>query len=249
MWGLVVDPGVDDAVAMAVLAGLGAVPDLVIAVPGNVGLEHTARNAAGLAALLGWDVPVRTFAADVRRRKGSVHGEDGLGGQGDRLPVVQPPPPVEGLPAELLVTGPLSAVAVADVDVERLVWMGGAVDRTEFNAWCDPAAADRVLRDHAPVTSIVPLDVTTQVPMTADEVPHPLLADAMRALGRTFVHDAVAAVAWVRPELFDWDERSLRCDGEGALVSAEGRPPVRIALGVDVDAVRSAIRDAVAACA
>ena len=33
LWALVADPGIDAAVAMAVLAGMGAAPDLVVAVP------------------------------------------------------------------------------------------------------------------------------------------------------------------------------------------------------------------------
>ena len=240
---------------MAVLAGLGAVPDLVVAVPGNIGLEHTGRNAAGLAAWLGWEVPVRTFAAAVRQRGASGHGDDGLGEQAHRLPAADPDGAVDRLPSQLLVTGPLSAlIGVSDID--RLVWMGGAVDRpgnvegiAEFNAWCDPKAVDLVLDRHAERTWIVPLDVTTQVPMTADDLPHPLLADAMRAGERQYVHDAVAAVAWLRPELFDWASRPLRADDEGALVPAPGRHPVGVALGVDVDGVRSTIRDAVAAVA
>jgi inosine-uridine nucleoside N-ribohydrolase len=251
-WTLVADPGVDDAVAMAVLTGLGAVPDLVVAVPGNVDLGHAARNAAGLAALLGWTVPVQTFRAAVRQRGPSGHGTDGLGGQAHRLPRAEPDGPVDVLTRQLLVTGPLSAVGD---DVDRLVWMGGAVDRpgnvdgiAEFNAWCDPAAVDRVLRRHAERTAIVPLDVTTQVPMPADELRHPLLADAMRAGERQFVHDAVAAVAWLRPELFDWAARSLRCDDRGALVAVDDRPAAQVALGVDVEAVRETIRAAVAAC-
>jgi inosine-uridine nucleoside N-ribohydrolase len=255
-WALVADPGVDDAVAMAVLAGLGAVPDLVVAVPGNVGVDFTGRNAAGLAALLGWEIPVRAWDGPVRRREGSTHGDDGFGGLADHLPATDVPPPLDCLPADLLVTGPLSVVTGP---VDRLVWMGGAVDRAgnvdgvaEFNAWCDPEAVERVLAEHAEVTRIVPLDVTTRVPLSADELDGPggtaaLLADAQRTADRRLVHDAVAAVAWVRPELFDWQPRSLRCAPTGALVVGR-RPPTLVALDLDVEAVRATIRSAVAAC-
>ena len=39
----------------------------------------------------------------------------------------------------------------------------------------------------------------------------------MAATGRELAHDAVAAVAWLRPELFDWEERRLRCEPTGQL--------------------------------
>jgi inosine-uridine nucleoside N-ribohydrolase len=55
------------------------------------------------------------------------------------------------------------------------------------------------------------------------------------------VHDAVAAVAWIHPELFTWEPMALRCEPSGALVPAEDRPPVEVAVEVDVDAVRALI--------
>lgn len=246
MWALVADPGVDDAVALAVLAGSGAVPDLVVSEPGNVSGAEAARNAAGLVALFG--LTSRVVAHDVdgpAGRREPRHGDDGLGGLADRLPPAPTPErfdPAE-LPADMLVTGSLSAVAGAAVD--RVVWMGGAIDGdAEFNARCAPAAADEVLR-RAGSFHMVPLDLTSRIPV---EVPHPLLADAMRATGRTLVHDAVAAVAWLRPELFDWQPRSLRCRPDGVLVAAD-RPPVEVAVDADVPAVRSTIREAVACVA
>jgi pyrimidine-specific ribonucleoside hydrolase len=258
-WALVCDPGIDDAVALAVLVGLGAPPDLVVAVPGNVGLEATTRNAVGLAGLLGLDVPVRTFADAPSRAlpegKRATHGEDGLGGVAGRLPAGPPPSPLDlhELPHELLVTGPLSCAAAAP-SVERLVWMGGGLTGgnvtpiAEFNAWCDPEATDRVLAAGVP-TQVVPLEITRQVPLTDDHVDElargsdvaRLVADALRARDWPAVHDAVAAVAWIHPELFTWEPMALRCEPSGALVPADGRPPVEVAVEVDVDAVRALI--------
>ena len=264
-WALVCDPGIDDAVALAVLVGLGVPPDLVVAVPGNAGLEATARNAAGLVCLLGLDVPVRSFAAAQRPvpegTRGSAHGDDGIGGMADHLPTGAEVRPlaVDELPAELLVTGALTCAAAAS-SIERLVWMGGAIEGgnvtpiAEFNAWSDPDAADRVLAT-VPGAQLVPLDVTRQVPLGPDDlsaldrggVTAQLLARALRARPKLFVHDAVSAVAWVRPDLFDWRPMGLRCEQSGALVPDAARAPVEVAVGLDVEAVRRFVLDGVLA--
>ncbi len=178
-WALVADPGIDDAVALAVLAGSGEVPDLVVSEPGNVSGAVAARNAAGLVVLLGLTCPVAAHEIDappaVRPGRSSRHGDDGLGGVADRLPPAPAPGPVAGLPLSFLVTGPLAAVEGVE-EVERLVWMGGALGSgnitaaAEFNAWCAPAAADDVFQRHGAATSVVPLDVTTQVPLGEQEL-------------------------------------------------------------------------------
>ncbi|MDA8296568.1 MAG: hypothetical protein M0004_08300 [Actinomycetota bacterium] len=60
---VVVDGGIDDAVALAVLRGAGAVLGQVIATEGSVGLEITARTTARFLASIGaGDVPVRLGA-------------------------------------------------------------------------------------------------------------------------------------------------------------------------------------------
>ncbi|HYF47073.1 MAG TPA: nucleoside hydrolase [Acidimicrobiales bacterium] len=256
-WALVCDPGIDDAVALAVLAGLGAVPDLVVAVPGNVTPAVAARNAGGLVALLGLDVTVRAYAEpELPARDGASHGEDGLGGVAGRLPPTDEPDRLElhELPRSLLVTGPLTCAAAGPAP-ERLLWMGGAVAEpgnvdgvAEFNAWCDPAAVDEVLAA-VPVAQLVPLDVTRRVRLREQDLAAleaggevaRLLAQALRARPKLMVHDAVAAVAWLRPELFAWEAMGLRCDRTGALVPGPERVPVEVALRVDVDAVRGAI--------
>jgi pyrimidine-specific ribonucleoside hydrolase len=270
-WALVADPGIDDAVALAVLAGSGEVPDLVVSEAGNVSGAVAARNAAGLVVLLGLTCPVVAHEVDappaVRPGRGSRHGDDGLGGVADRLPAAPEPGPVAGLPLSFLVTGPLAAVEAVEA-VERLVWMGGALGSgnitatAEFNAWCAPAAADDVFQRHGAVTSVVPLDVTTQVPLGEEEleawsgggVTARLLADAVRMRldrGRAVVHDAVAAVAWLRPGLFGWDRYALRCltdgDDRGRVVAEPGGPTA-VAVDVDADAVRGLVKEAVLAC-
>ncbi|MBI3761755.1 MAG: nucleoside hydrolase [Chloroflexi bacterium] len=94
-------------------------------------------------------------------------------------------------PATLLVTGPLTTVAVAlDIDpkieskIKEIVWMGGALNvpgnidpiieggqdvSAEWNVYWDPIAADRVWRTSIPIL-ICPLDLTNNVPVTSDFV-------------------------------------------------------------------------------
>ncbi len=266
-WAVVCDPGIDDAVALAVLVGLGAVPDLVVSEPGNVSGATAARHAAGLVALLGVDVPVRAFRgthpAAVRPGRGSRHGDDGLGGMAHRLPEAPVPGRLESgeLPGSVLVTGSLACVTASDRAYERLVWMGGSLGGgnitpdAEFNAWCAPDAADEVLRASGPGTRVVPLDVTCRVVVDPEHLAGgasaSLLADALRVRAAAPVHDAVAAVAWLRPDLFEWKDLALRCevtdDRRGAIVM-EGPGPTRVAVGLDAVAVRRLVVDAVNAC-
>lgn len=278
------DPGVDDAVALGVLACHGVDLELVVATAGNVDVEPAATVAARLVAALALTGPVQAArqSALVRRpeREGrdlTVHGSDGLGGQVDRLPAA----PVAGdlqpallHHADVFACGPLTAVAEAmDAGAmpTRVTWMGGGLQRgnttahAEFNAWCDPAAVDRVLCSGVPV-DVVPLDVTTQVHLGSNDLARwrgtslvgTVLADAYDAMigrGDPVPHDAVAAVAWLQPELFDWSAQPLRCDTSstptrGALVTGEAGSSdevVRAATGVDASAVRDVIVRAIAA--
>jgi pyrimidine-specific ribonucleoside hydrolase len=270
---LVADPGIDDAVALAVLAGLGVPPALVVAVAGNSAGVTAARNAAGLVTLLGLDAAVRTWNADApaftKPGRRAAHGDDGLGGQQHRLPEVEWPAPLHpGLPvgAGVLATGPLGAVAalVAGRDrPTRVLWMGGALGAgnitpdAEFNAWCAPRAVNAVVRA-CPGVEIVPLDVTAQIVLTDDDLRTidrgavgSLLADALRSRAVAVVHDAVAAVAWVRPDLFHWEHLAVRCDdsdaGRGRMV-VDGPGPTPVATDVHADAVRSLVVGGVVAC-
>ena len=79
------DPGVDDAMAMALLFAIEAYDVKGIsAVAGNVEIEKTFQNARDLAAFFGHkDVPVYKGAARplfrTPRTATFVHGENGLG--------------------------------------------------------------------------------------------------------------------------------------------------------------------------
>jgi len=169
------DPGVDDALAllMALADPRHEVVGLTIAA-GNVGLEHTVRNALKLCEVAGReDIPVYPgCAAPLLHRAADaafVHGRDGFGDAGH-------PPAARPADAEhaalailrwshvhagrllLVALGPLTNLALAlKLDpslpgrVARLVVMGGAVTghgnmtpAAEFNIGFDPEAAHLV---------------------------------------------------------------------------------------------------------
>ena len=195
------DPGLDDAVAILVAAHYG---DLVgiTTVSGNVGLDHTTRNALTVAELARLDVPVRRGAARPLvaqpRDAARVHGPTGLGDV--RLPEpARPATPgavefisetaraTDGL--HLVAVGPLTNVALAlrnDPDLvghlAGITVMGGSAGggnvtaAAEFNIWADPEAAAVVFAEAAPIT-MVGLNATNQVLFGPPE------ADRMRASG------------------------------------------------------------------
>jgi inosine-uridine nucleoside N-ribohydrolase len=134
---LTCDPGLDDAVALAVAAGR---PDArlaaVVAGAGNVDALTAWRNAAGTAVLVGLDVPVGlgspvAFDGSAIHREGSVHGPDGLVGLGRRLPPADARTREPGRPlvrGDVVATGPLTDVAIAlrsGRPVASVVWLGG----------------------------------------------------------------------------------------------------------------------------
>jgi purine nucleosidase len=192
------DPGVDDALAL--MLALNS-PELdvqaVTVVGGNVGLERCVRNAAGVVAMMGRDVPVAAGCARplVREpvRAEHVHGEDGVGGAAAFLPLAgasTSTPAAELIlevaersPGEvtLITLGPLTNAATAlraDRELFRvlrdIVILGGAffvpgnvTASAEFNIHADPHAAREVLASGVPVR-MIGLDVTHQVVLTRE---------------------------------------------------------------------------------
>lgn len=284
-WVLTCDPGVDDAIALAVLAGR---PDCrvraVVAGAGNVPAELAWRNAAGMTARLGLDAAVglgggRASDGSPIRREGGRHGDDGLAGLADRLPNV-PAPADDGVPMirdDVLATGPLTDVAralSAGQPVTRVVWMGGSSGEgapdepeeiAEFNAAADPDAVEAVL--DAPLeVRVVPIEITRQVTLRAIDLarwlrgtPASRLCAALAARragpdGGVVLHDAVAAVAALDPDLVEWSPRHLSAAGPqaggrraGRLSSTEGPPNAELAVAADVPALRERLVAAVAA--
>jgi purine nucleosidase len=193
-----VDPGNDDAVLIALAAATERLDiEAVTTVAGNVGLEHTTRNARAILEWLGeTDVPVAPGADAPLVREletaSHVHGPRGLH--------TQPPEPTadpvataganviveraRANPGELtlLAVGPLTNVALAlalEPELPELLddlqVMGGAAFVTgnasptaEYNFYADPEAARRVVRQAGP--KLVGLDVTNHTTVPSDTI-------------------------------------------------------------------------------
>lgn len=193
------DPGVDDAMAMALLFAIDEYDVKGIsAVAGNVELEKTFENARNLTAFFGRkDVPVYPGAEKPLFRTPRtcyfIHGENGLGD------VALPPSdaPVETIPAwdalyeaakaakgelVLVAIGPLTNIALALSKhgslpklLKRIVIMGGsakygnATPAAEANIFCDPEAASTVFQCGVPIV-MCGLDMTLQTVMSPEKL-------------------------------------------------------------------------------
>ncbi|MFN2397893.1 MAG: nucleoside hydrolase [Gemmatimonadaceae bacterium] len=184
------DPGIDDAVAIALVAGLSGLEVVAITtVHGNTDTPRATRNAREIVKRVGLTVPVIAGAVTPLARSArparETHGPEGLG-------FVEPstqarPEPDRG--AQTMITaamnherlalcclGPLTNLARAVESEPTLAQrlgpvfiMGGTIDVpgtmtrwSEFNWWSDPEAADKVLRAGLDVR-LVPLDVTRRI--------------------------------------------------------------------------------------
>ena len=184
----------------------------------------------------------------------------------------------------LLAVGPLTNVASAVIreprfatSLKRLVVMGGRIDFSdttsgpaEHNIRCDPEAAHVVLASGAPI-ELVPLDVTLRAHIRQRGVDalrkrgtpyHDALAEQVARYpgfvsrgGSTFLHDPLAAMAIVRPELLGWTPYHLGVELTGTLTRAmtvarlpDDRHPTtaRVAMELDVAACEALIAERVA---
>lgn len=204
------DPGLDDAVAL--LVAFAATDRLnllgITTVAGNVRGELTFRNARIIRDVAGIspDLPVRAGAPRPLVRDPvtaeDFHGTTGLGGLDLPLPtgrasrqhgvnfLIQTLRATKGFPATLVVTGPMTNIALAlsmAPDIARglseIVVMGGAdteggniTPHAEFNVFADPHAAQAVFQSGIPMR-VLSLDVTHQL-LTSDE-----MVERVRALG------------------------------------------------------------------
>lgn len=208
------DPGTDDAVALwLALASPEIDLRLVTVAGGNVGLDHTLRNARAIVGLTGREVPVvagaegpllGAFTSETR-----VHGADGLAG----VALPEGPSAAPGVAADAIrallraeerVTvigiGPATNLALAlatepalAAKVEEIVLMTGAwaegnvTPSAEFNAWSDPEALAMLLGAGRPVT-LATLELTAQALVTPERIA------ALRVAGDGRCLDAAARI-------------------------------------------------------
>ncbi len=260
-----VDPGIDDLAALC-LALFDPQLDVVAvtAVSGSVPAKQATRNLLGIVEWL--DPPKRprigaaaepehARPADLRH----LHGPSGLGDaelevaelhhMHDSAKVICEAVRAEPSDITILCLGPLTNISLAlrrEPDLASLaqgvIVRGGALacsgDATpsaEFNIYCDPNAAREVLRAGFNLT-LVPLDVTSQLTLSADDIGRvydktsragqllsQTLPYAFRAhheqLGMEglFVHDAIGVAALVKPDLFESEECAVDVETAGEL--------------------------------
>jgi inosine-uridine nucleoside N-ribohydrolase len=192
-----VDPGIDDAVAIALALFDPRLEVVAItAVAGNVSAEQATRNVQAIVEQLDPPRLPRIGAAIVPERdpmvdSRHVFGADGLGNSDFPVAELHHLHPSDKVITDeirlapdavtVVALGPLTNVATVfrrdpslAEQVGQLVIMGGTYQgpgnvtpAAEFNLYCDPAAARQVFRSKTTKT-LVPLDVTSQVVMTFD---------------------------------------------------------------------------------
>lgn len=191
------DPGIDDAVALAVLNHYA--PKRLVgiyATYGNVPLSQTYANACTTAGLLGWEIPILPGASHPAEGGFSpacdIHGADGLAG-------LSKPHPLPPLSAEAAMEqacawicahpgltyyaiGPLTNLAglirrypEVTSKIGRAVIMGGGIgcgnvtSTAEFNIYCDPVSAQLVFSS-LPDICLIPLNLTTQIAFSPSQI-------------------------------------------------------------------------------
>lgn len=250
------DPGHDDAVAL-IYAARHMDVRAITTVYGNQTLEHTTRNALSLCRLMRLDVPVAAGASAplvaAPITGGTVHGASGL--DGAELP--EPDRAALDMHAVELIlrtarahrgalvlaaTGALTNVALAlAVEPKLKEWlrgitvmggstgMGNVTEVAEFNIYCDPEAAEMVLRAGVP-TWLVGLDVTRRVGVSAADIDSlrgggvlaRTIADLLdfflaslkrvHGLDTASLHDPCALVPFIDPSLMEYRHTSVRVE-------------------------------------
>ena len=164
---------------------------------GNVPAQATYENAIRACMMMGVDDIKIAKGKDKEGAENAshIHGNDGVGGLSKLLPVVKEVEKYDseellielikkyGDELEVLATGPLSNLARIETanpgilkQVKRVICMGGAFfdpgnvsPVAEFNFWYDPESAKVVMNSGADLV-IAPLDLTTQLPFTMNEL-------------------------------------------------------------------------------
>jgi inosine-uridine nucleoside N-ribohydrolase len=294
------DPGIDDAVALTMaLFDPDLEVVAVTATGGNVFPNQATRNVQTIIEQLdpprwprvGAAPEDNPLPADGRQ----LHGQNGLGNVDFAFAELAKAHPAEKVlcdevraaPEEITIVclGPLSNIARAmgrDPEfasmVGRLVISGGTISApgrespvADFNVYCDPMSARKVLKSAATKT-LVPLDISGEVTFTFDlfdQLPaettragkflRQILPFAFRAqrqvLGQEHVnlHDVATLVAVTNPELFETEMLAADVETEGELTTGmvvidrrkaslrQWRPNVEVALKADTAAIRDCV--------
>lgn len=192
------DPGIDDAVALAIALFSNELEvKLITTVAGNVGLDYVTQNALKLLEFFGKDIPVAKGldAPLIREMKDAsqVHGETGMEGYDFKKPTNQLLLNEHAINAmretilnskeliTILAIGPLTNIAMllkmypeTMAQIKEIIFMGGSLTRgnssvmSEFNIDFDPEAAKIVFDSGVPIV-MVGLDIGLKVLIFPEE--------------------------------------------------------------------------------
>lgn len=193
------DPGIDDIIAIS--AALNS-PELdvrlITSIGGNVGIEHTTRNAIDIVDYFKKEVPVAKGVnkplLNALSTAEYVHGHNGIGNYefntSQRSNILEDNAVIamrnvimqSDEPITLVPIGPLTNISLlfslfpeTIENVEKIVLMGGATvggnatPVAEFNIFADPHAAHIVFNQDLPIV-MCGLDVTRETMINQDDV-------------------------------------------------------------------------------
>ncbi|CAH1850082.1 ribonucleoside hydrolase RihC [Convivina praedatoris] len=199
------DPGVDDAAALAVAVNNPALDvPLITTVAGNVSVDKTTNNALKLLEFFNKDIPVAAGAKGPLKRDfkdaSYIHGESGMPGydfpqpsrqalEVDAVTAIHNELQAQAEPITLIATGAYTNIArliqqyPEDLkNIKELILMGGSLSGgnvssvAEFNVFTDPDAAQIVFKSGLPIV-MIGLDVTLKALIT------PETTNALQKLG------------------------------------------------------------------
>lgn len=186
------DPGIDDAVALAIALYSDELDiKLITTVAGNVGLEYVTQNALKLLSFFDKDIPVaKGLDAPLIRKimdASDIHGETGMEGYDFEEPserLLLKEHAVNAMreailknegPISIVEIGPLTNIAMllkmypeTKKNIKEIIFMGGSLTRgnsgimSEHNIEFDPEAAKIVFDSGVPVV-MVGLDLGLKV--------------------------------------------------------------------------------------
>jgi len=254
-----VDPGVDDAMMLLLALGNQSIDVLgITTVCGNVGILKATENALKITAAAGSQVAVyrgasRPLSGKCMHATG-IHGQDGLGDSHLPKPMNKPERTkaaqaisemAENQRLSIVATGPLTNIAMfldsyPDMAkrIERIFLMGGVycpkstgnvTPFAEFNFYCDPEAADRVMASGIEIVA-AGLDVTMDGRCAVDcsmlakmrgiktakaSTACKIISNPVSRQSIFHLHDVFALFAMLHPEIFESRTCRVRVETAG----------------------------------